>query len=98
MAESRAPRSERERMLHRRARGFAPITKSRKRGKSPGGFDASPYRSVVGCQEMAEFRASCSDHERMLHLRARTFAPLSQNCKRGKTPGRFGIIPCRSAV
>jgi len=26
MAEFRAPRSERERMLHRRARGFAPIT------------------------------------------------------------------------
>jgi hypothetical protein len=28
---------------------------------------------------MAEFRALRSDFERMLHLRARTFAPITQN-------------------
>ena len=34
-----------------------------------------PYRSAVGGQKMAEFRVHRSDCERMLHLRARTFAP-----------------------
>src|SRR4051794_4826811 len=48
-----------------------------KRGKSPGGFGARPYRSAVGYQKMAEFHAPRSDCERMLHLRARTFAPLT---------------------
>src|SRR3954453_15964357 len=48
-----------------------------KRGKSPGGFGDRPYRSAVGRQKLAEFRAIRSDSERMLHLRARTFAPLT---------------------
>jgi hypothetical protein len=48
-----------------------------KRGKSPGGFGDRPYRSAVGRQKMAEFRAIRSDSERMLHVRARTFAPLT---------------------
>ena len=48
-----------------------------KRGKSPGGFGDGPHRSVGECQKMAEFRAYRSDSERMLHLRARTFAPLT---------------------
>src|SRR3954454_24169528 len=49
----------------------------RKWGKSPGGFDDRPYRSASGRQKMAEIRALCSDLKRMLHLRARTFAPLT---------------------
>jgi hypothetical protein len=48
-----------------------------KRGKSPGRFGSDSYRSAVGCQKMAEFRAIRSDSERMLHLRARAFAPLT---------------------
>jgi hypothetical protein len=48
-----------------------------KRGKSPGGFGDHPYRSTVGRQKVAEFRAPRSDFERMLHLRARTFAPFT---------------------
>jgi len=48
-----------------------------KRGKSPGGFGNRPYRSAVEGPKMAEFRASHSDFERMLHLRARTFAPVT---------------------
>ena len=50
----------------------------RKRGKTPGGFGDRPYRSAVERQKMAEFRAFRSDCERMLHLRARTFAPLTR--------------------
>src|SRR3954465_12085391 len=49
-------------------------------GKSPGGFDARSYRSVVGCQKMAEFRDPRSVYDRMLHLRARTFAPFTRKC------------------
>src|SRR5205807_1624717 len=47
------------------------------RGKTPGGFGNRPYRSAVEGPKMAEFRASHSDFERMLHLRARTFAPVT---------------------
>jgi hypothetical protein len=36
---------------------------------------------------MAEFRAYRSDSERMLHLRARTFAPLTFMSNRGKSVG-----------
>jgi hypothetical protein len=36
---------------------------------------------------MAEFRAIRSDSERMLHLRARTFAPVTIKGKRGKSVG-----------
>ncbi|MFL5289456.1 MAG: hypothetical protein ACJ8AW_53000, partial [Rhodopila sp.] len=46
-------------------------------GKSPGELGDRPRRSAVGRQKMAEFRALRSDFERMLHLRARTFAPLT---------------------
>ena len=46
-------------------------------GKSPGGFGDGLHRSVGECQKMAEFRAYRSAGERMLHLRARTFAPLT---------------------
>src|SRR5690242_7409128 len=49
----------------------------RKWGKSPGGFGDGLHRSVGECQKMAEFRAYRSAGERMLHLRARTFAPLT---------------------
>src|SRR3954451_22516014 len=51
-------------------------------GKSPGELGDRPRRSAVGRQKMAEFRALRSDFERMLHLRARTFAPLTL----GSTP------------
>src|SRR3954453_14645196 len=47
------------------------------RGKSVGEFGALPYRSTVGRRKMAEFRTRHSDCERMLHLRAHTFAPLT---------------------
>jgi hypothetical protein len=57
------------------------------RGKTPGRFDAGPNRFVVGRQKMAESRAYRSDFERMLHLRARTFAPLTLIRKRGKSVG-----------
>src|SRR3954463_10268602 len=79
MAEFRAPRSDCERMLHLRARTFAPLTQFRKRGKSVGEFGALPYRSTVGRRKMAEFRTRHSDCERMLHLRAHTFAPLTNS-------------------
>src|SRR5437660_808660 len=46
---------------------------SGKWGKSPGEFGDHPYRSVIGRQKMAEFRALRLGFERMLHLRARTF-------------------------
>jgi len=36
---------------------------------------------------MAEFRAYRSAGERMLHLRARTFAPLTKVSKRGTSVG-----------
>src|SRR5690348_7330638 len=49
----------------------------RKWGKSPGGFGDGLHRSVGECQKMAEFRAYRSAGERMLHLRARTFALLT---------------------
>src|SRR6478609_8833991 len=49
----------------------------RKWGKSPGRFGDRPYRSAIGRQKLAESRARCSDFERMLHLRARTFAPIT---------------------
>jgi hypothetical protein len=49
----------------------------RNRGKTPGRFGDRPYRSAFGCQQTAELRALRSDGERMLHLRARTFAPLT---------------------
>src|SRR5689334_8010439 len=45
------------------------------RGKTPGRFGDRPYRSASGCQKTAELRALRSEGERMLHLRARTFAP-----------------------
>jgi hypothetical protein len=48
-----------------------------KRGKSVGGFGARQHRSAVGCQKMAESRAPRSDCERMLHLRAHTFASVT---------------------
>ena len=48
-----------------------------KRGKTPGRFGDRPYRSAFGCQKTAELRALRSDGERMLHLRARTFAPIT---------------------
>src|SRR6476620_2617452 len=52
-------------------------------GKSPGRFGDRPYRSAIGRQKLAESRARCSDFERMLHLRARTFAPITFDiCKR----------------
>ena len=49
------------------------------RGKSPGEFGDRPYRSAIGRQKMAEFRAHRSSYERMLHLRARGFAPVTMN-------------------
>jgi hypothetical protein len=49
---------------------------SREWGKSPGGFGDRSYRSAAGRQKMAEFHDFRSDFERMLHLRARTFAHL----------------------
>src|SRR6476659_8844823 len=54
---------------------FSPV--SRNRGKTPGRFGDRPYRSAFGYQKTAEFRALRSDGERMLHLRARTFAPIT---------------------
>jgi hypothetical protein len=50
----------------------------RNRDKSVGEFGALPYRSTVGRRKMAEFRTRHSDCERMLHLRAHTFAPLTR--------------------
>src|SRR5690242_18103007 len=58
--------------------GFVGIRKLSKWGKSPGGFGDGLHRSVDECQKMAEFRAYRSAGERMLHLRARTFAPLTK--------------------
>ena len=49
------------------------------RGKTPGRFGDRPYRSAFGCQKTAELRALRSDGERLLHLRARTFAPHYSN-------------------
>src|SRR3954471_18359316 len=66
----------------------------RKWGKSPGGFGDPPYGSAVGRQKMAEFRAFRSDSERMLHLRARTFAPLTQFGDGVPLRGRFTGCAC----
>src|ERR1700759_4001028 len=54
------------------------------RGKTPGRFGDRPYRSAFGCQKPAELRALRSDGERMLHLRARTFAPITMNWRRDR--------------
>jgi len=50
-------------------------------GKTPGGFGNRPYRSAVEGPKMAEFRVLRSNFERMLHLRARTFAPLTRTAR-----------------
>ena len=67
------------------------------RGKTPGGFDASLYRSAVLRQKMAEFRASRSDIERMLHLRARTFAPVTGERTSSRRGGHDAVLPPHAA-
>ena len=47
-----------------------------KRGKSPSGFGNGPYVAQPNAKKTAGFRAFRSDCERMLRLRAQTFAPL----------------------
>src|SRR4051812_39397274 len=65
-----------------------------KRGKTPGKHGTPPDRTGLGQRKMADF---CGQHysiERMLHLRARGFAPATHECNRGITPG----VPSRSVL
>ena len=68
-------------------RGFAPITRSGMRSKTPGGYGTKPDRSAPGRRRVAESRGRRCATVSMLQVRARSFAPLTCPRRWSKIPG-----------